>query len=446
MKISYIIILFFAFHATISFCQSNEDYFLIKMTIQSKVSGEDLLKLNSEVVVNTFEKTLEYTEYIPVLDQDVPYAFDYTGYSSTKNGVTTINFKYKDNPYGSSGRISFNVFTNLLQIIPPDLAGANRRGALYNIEMASSLIKFPSKEELKKEEEEKQKIELQKKESDNKTIKSINDFLGQGNVIEAANEYSKLNSENLELKQTIQSKLDADYSNDSIPTQLNAFREIIEKNNDIISKLNDGVHKYRIEKNGSFFIDGSKVSVLADYLVEQKTFGKFNTKIASFGSFKLSKTEQMVYPNGLKDIYDNSVRLVIPVSRKQNDIYENKGKFYYGKFGAPRSAWYVGNYDFNSDKDVIKTKKQNNLVLNPIILDSTLTGKILIQPQFSVSVHISSFDSNMSEKLNQIDLAESKVYRTTKEVLPKKAIGRKIIKSIGYAAIVPVVIWLLLLE
>jgi hypothetical protein len=434
MKSLLFIILFISFNASNAFCQSNEDYYLIKMTILSKISGEDLLKLNSEVIINTLEKTVEYTETIAVLEQDITYLFDYSGYSSTKDGVTTINFKYKDNPYGSYGKISFNVFNNLLQIIPPDFAGAYRRGGLYNFKMVSSLIKVPTKEELKKEEEEKQKLEMQKKEVDMKVTASINDFLEQGNIGEAAKEFSKLNNEDLELKRVIQNSLDANYSKDSLPTQLIAFKEIIQKNEEIISKLIVGTHNYRIEKNGNFFIDESKVSVLPMSLVEEKTFGKFNTKIASYGSFNLSVTEKMIYKSGITDIYDNSVRLVIPEDRKLNEIYEKKGQLYFGRFGAPRSAWYVGTYDRNIKEEAIKQSRDKNLVLNPIALDSSLKGKILIQPLFSISVKISSFDYNMSEKMSEIELKERKEYKTIKEVKPKKAVGRKIVKSIIYSS------------
>ena len=95
-------------------------------------------------------------------------------------------------------------------------------------------------------------------------------------------------------------------------------------------------------------------------------------------------------------------------------------KFYFGKFGAPRSAWRVGNCADNQNENIINYHKKNNLVLNPIELDSSLKGKILIQPLFLLSVKISSFDSNMTEKLSEISLSERKEYKTIKEVQPKK--------------------------
>jgi hypothetical protein len=234
----------------------------------------------------------------------------------------------------------------------------------------------------------------------------------------------------MEIKRAIQEKLDLYFVNDSVSTQLSTFREIIKKSEISISKLNVGEHKYKIEKNGDLYIDGNKVAVLADYLVQEKSFGKFKTKIASFGSFNLSITEKMVYPNGTTDIYNNSIRLVIPSDKKHKVLYEKNGKFYFGKFGSPLSATYLGNYELNKSEKEINRCKENNLVLNPIELDSTLTDKILIQPLFLVSVHITLFDSKMSEKLNEIVLSESETYKTTKEVLFQKGTGRKIFRSV----------------
>ena len=113
------------------------EYYEIKLHINSLIMGEDILKLNSDVLINTKSKTIEYIEYIPEIGQEVKYSFNYIGYSED-GFLITINFKL-NSEYSSMGKVAFNMSNSKMQIIPPDYSGEIRPGGLYNITMTSKL-------------------------------------------------------------------------------------------------------------------------------------------------------------------------------------------------------------------------------------------------------------------------------------------------------------------
>jgi hypothetical protein len=135
-KIRLLFLMTFLTVSSIGFGQTKpQEFYEIKLHINSLIMGEDILKLNSDVLINTKNKTIEYTEYIPELGQEVKYSFYYLGYSED-GFLVTINFKL-NSEYSSMGKIAFNMVNNKMQIVPPDYAGENRPGGLYNITMTS---------------------------------------------------------------------------------------------------------------------------------------------------------------------------------------------------------------------------------------------------------------------------------------------------------------------
>jgi hypothetical protein len=108
-----------------------------------------------------------------------------------------------------------------------------------------------SKEEIKKEEEERIKLENQKKDADNLTIQSINDLISKNAIEEAAKEYSELNFENSKMKSIIQKKLDAKYGSEEMILIDQKLNDYIINNSISLIEKEPKIHNLKFDKNGT---------------------------------------------------------------------------------------------------------------------------------------------------------------------------------------------------
>ena len=129
----------FALISTLGFSQlSKNKFFEIKLHVNTVIMGEGTLKLGSDVIINTKDKTISFVEYLPEIDQDLEWFVNYIGESS-ESMVSTYNFKM-NSPYSSIGKLSFNALSGKMQLITPNLAGVTNPSALYNTKMTSKYI------------------------------------------------------------------------------------------------------------------------------------------------------------------------------------------------------------------------------------------------------------------------------------------------------------------
>jgi hypothetical protein len=125
--------------------------------------------------------------------------------------------------------------------------------------------------EKKRIEQERIKLENQQKEADKITLGKINKLLEQNLEKEAAEEYSKLNFENTDIKSIIQKKLDAKFGGEVI--QLNPYNveDYIKTNKSKLNSINQGTSIINFNKSG-----GSSNSSFPSWpKVPKKEFGSF---------------------------------------------------------------------------------------------------------------------------------------------------------------------------
>jgi hypothetical protein len=132
-------------------------------------------------------------------------------------------------------------------------------------------------ERTKKEEENRIKLENQKKDADKTTLLKINDLISKNSLEDAAKEYSKLNFINSEMKGILQQKLEDKFGQEL--DQLNTYNvdDYIKANKSKLNSINPGNYKINFDKNGI----SSNVSFPSWSNVPKKVIASFTVKLKS---------------------------------------------------------------------------------------------------------------------------------------------------------------------
>ncbi len=206
------------------------------------------------------------------------------------------------------------------------------------IEWATAMGKFPGecaveKEKKQKEEAEKKRLEQeriilenQKKDSDKVTISKINALLDKKVFIEAANEFSKLNYENPELKKQIQKILDKEYAN-----------EIVDLSN---SEISDYINfQMRVNKANFLAIEYGKYEIKFDSFgnssnenfpplwvafspvqIPIKNVGPFSVNLSSRGKINIELKDSIL----VSTVYNKSNTKPLFVDKNENFYFKSK--------------------------------------------------------------------------------------------------------------------------
>ena len=173
-----------------------------------------------------------------------------------------------------------------------------------------------SKEEIKKEEEERIKLENQKKDADKLTIQSINDLFSKNAIEEAAKEYSELNFENSKMKSIIQKKLDAKYGSEEMILIDQKLNDYIINNSISLIEKEPKIHNLKFDKNGT----------CSDYKLPKLD----NVPADRFGEFFVYKNSKAELKIELKDsilvssTYSTSYTKPLFIDKKENFYYKTK--------------------------------------------------------------------------------------------------------------------------
>ena len=119
---------------------SQTTYYEINLNVGSHLMGEDVLKLGSDVKINTKEKTIEYTTTPDFVYPDgITFKFKYIS-EFTEGMMTTFNFKL-DPSFSTMGKVSFNMLNNKMQFLPSCVGyEQTTQSGLYGIKMTSKVI------------------------------------------------------------------------------------------------------------------------------------------------------------------------------------------------------------------------------------------------------------------------------------------------------------------
>lgn len=134
-----------------------------------------------------------------------------------------------------------------------------------------------SKEERRKIEEERLKIENQKKDADKVTIENINQFLNKNALEDLVNEYGKLNFENSAIKSLIQNRLEEKYGNEIITLNFYNVEDYVKSNKNRLKSLNPGKYSISFDKLGN----PSNINFPNWPNVPTKEFSSFSVKLNS---------------------------------------------------------------------------------------------------------------------------------------------------------------------
>ena len=122
----------------------------------------------------------------------------------------------------------------------------------YPGECAIELEKKKKEEaEKKRLEEERIKLENQKKEADKSTLQKINDLLSKNGLEDAAKEYSKLNFVNSEIKGILQQNLDDKFGGEIIQLNFYNVEDYVKSNKTRLKSLNPGKYSISFDKSGN---------------------------------------------------------------------------------------------------------------------------------------------------------------------------------------------------
>jgi hypothetical protein len=119
---------------------SQTTYYEINLNVGSHLMGEDVLKLGSDVKINTKEKTIEYTTTPDFVYPDgITFKFKYIS-EFTEGMMTTFNFKL-DPSFSTMGKVTFNMLNNKMQFLPSCVGyEQTTQSGLYGIKMTSKVI------------------------------------------------------------------------------------------------------------------------------------------------------------------------------------------------------------------------------------------------------------------------------------------------------------------
>jgi hypothetical protein len=211
-----------------------------------------------------------------------------------------------------------------------------------------------SKQEIKKEEEERIKLENQKKDADKLTIQKINDLVSKNALEDAAKEYSKLNFENSEMKSIIQKKLDAKYGSEEIILMDQKLNDYIINNSISLIEKEPKIHNLKFDKKGR----------CSDYKLPNLD----NVPVDRFGKFFVYKNSKAELKIELKD----SILVSSTYSTSNSKplfIDKNENFYFKTKTGLPVAKISI---DPAIDKKLVRINKtyKREKYANGILIDS----------------------------------------------------------------------------
>jgi hypothetical protein len=140
-KLLILSLLFSNFVYSQSNSSTSDKFYEFTIHINSLILGDDVLKLGSDLIINTKNKSVKYTSIIPILGDEINWDLNYTGYSED-GMIVTINYKIGkgDDPMVKMGKISFNNLNSKLQFQPSCFACERLESGLYSVKISSKYV------------------------------------------------------------------------------------------------------------------------------------------------------------------------------------------------------------------------------------------------------------------------------------------------------------------
>jgi uncharacterized protein (DUF2141 family) len=225
-----------------------------------------------------------------------------------------------------------------------------------------------------------EKLKKEKDQQDISTTQNINSYILNGSIEKAAQEYSKLNFQNNDLKKQIQNSLNDFFANSKTNVTEKNLDVILNKNRAEFSKLENGKYTLMIDKNGNVILDNKPLG--SSYIGFESAYNE----MYGFKCLATQSAEIIIEVKEKKLFENDSVRYFVSKKNRKKEIYlSKKGDYFLGWFADEKL-------------------EGNNIVFVQLYLTTkTLNGK---------------------------SIDEKRKYKTEKIITPKKAIGRKIFRII----------------
>jgi hypothetical protein len=173
-----------------------------------------------------------------------------------------------------------------------------------------------SKEEIKKEEEERIKLQNLKKDADKLTIQKINDLVSKDALEDATKEYSKLNFENSEMKALLQQKLEVKFGEEVIQLNPNNVEDYIKANKSKLNSINPGNYKINFDKNG--WSSNGSFPYLSN--IPEKIIGKFRILSNSQAEIQIVKKDSIL----VSSTFSTSNTKPLFIDKNENFYFKTK--------------------------------------------------------------------------------------------------------------------------
>jgi hypothetical protein len=176
--------------------------------------------------------------------------------------------------------------------------------------------RLKTKAEIEKEEQDRIKLENQKKDADKTTLLKINDLISKNSLEDAAKEYGKLNFEYDELKSSIQKKLSDKYENEVVELNFYNVEDYIKSNKDKINSINSGNYSVKFDSKGNPL----NASFPKWPTKQFKEFGSFSVKINSKADINIVIKDSIL----VSTVYNKSNTKPLFVDKNENFYFKSK--------------------------------------------------------------------------------------------------------------------------
>ena len=219
-----------------------------------------------------------------------------------------------------------------------------------------------------------EKLKKENEQQDVSTTQNINSYISNGNIEKAAQEYSKLNFQNRDLKTQIQSLLNDYYSKEKTQVSEANLKLTIEENKAAFSRLENGKYNLLIDKTGNVTVENSTTISVKTARISIKKIEGFEVNIGSYGTIEVSTVSKELTDKGIlpvqvstsKSLYKrlNSNMIYkstfINWSRKDklvlSKINESVPKNEYWVYSSFHDTKFVNLIEVSSKDEVRKTK------------------------------------------------------------------------------------------
>jgi hypothetical protein len=214
--------------------------------------------------------------------------------------------------------------------------------------------RLKTKAEIEKQEQDRIKLESQKKDADKTTLLKINDLISKNSLEDAAKEYSKLNFVNSEMKGILQQKLEVKFGEEVIQLNPNNVEDYIKANKSKLNSINPGNYKINFDKNG--WSSNGSFPYLSN--IPEKIIGKFRILSNSQAEIQIVKKDSIL----VSSTFSTS-------NTKPLFIDKNENFYFKTKTGLP-TATISNNPEI--DKKLVRINKtyKREKYANGILIDS----------------------------------------------------------------------------